>query len=255
MRHTLFSRVLSVLVLAAASGTNGAGRLDAQAPIPVSQSTLTGVVRDPSHAPLPGLSVVVEDLARRASHRATTDREGRFELRDLPAGDFEVEVATPGLAVFRQPVLVAGPLVELEVPLVLDTVQETFTVVAGAPPPDSDVQGRERGEAEPCVVPVDRETQSPIGGLVRPPRMLTRVPPVFPDHLRDAELEGQVRLSARITIEGTVADLNVVEASHPDFAAAAEDAVSGWTWEETLLNCVPVDVPVTITVRFLPEGP
>ena len=252
MRHSPFSRVLSVLVLAVVFGTSGAGQLNAQAPIPNSQSTLTGVVRDPTHAPLPGLAVVLEDLARRASHRATTDREGRFEFRDLPAGDFEVEVTTPGFAVFRQPVLVAGPLVELEAALVLDTVEETFTVVAGAPPPDSDVRGRERGETEPCVVPVDKETQSPIGGLVRPPRMLTRVAPAFPDHLREAELEGQVRLTARISDNGTPADVAILEASHPDFAAAAEEAVRNWTWEEALLNCMPVDINVTVTVQFVP---
>ena len=46
-----------------------------------------------------------------------------------------------------------------------------------------------------------------------------------------------------------------MEASHPDFAAAAEDAVRTWTWEEALLNCTPVDVGITVTVRFLPQRP
>lgn len=240
-----------VLALVAAFGTGAADRLAAQAPIPGSSSTLTGVVLDPSHAPLPDLTVVVEDLARRMSYRATTDRQGRFEFRGLPAGDFEAEVTLPGFAEFRQPVLVAGPLVEMEMVLVLDTVEETFTVVAYAPPPSSDVQGRERIDIEPCVPPVDRETQSPIGGLVRPPRMLTRVPPIFPEHLLQAELEGRVRLSARITAAGTPADVAVLDASHPDFAAAAEDALRNWTWEEALLNCMPVDINVTVTVQFV----
>jgi len=131
----------------------------------------------------------------------------------------------------------------------------SFTVVAGAPPANPSVLGRERGEAEPCVARLDPETQSPIGGQVRPPRMLTRVPPMFPDHLRAADLEGQVRLSARISAGGTLVDVAVLEASHPDFAAAAEDAVRNWTWEEALLNCTPVDVGVTLTVRFEPERP
>jgi TonB family protein len=240
-----------LLALVVALGVN-TGQLEAQTSIPSSQSALTGVVRDPSHAPLPDLEVVVEDLARRTSHRATTDREGRFEFRGLPAGDFEAEVTMPGFAEFRQQVLVAGPLVELEVVLTLETVQETFTVVAYAPPPNSDVLGRERGEVEPCVPPVDRETQSPIGGLVRPPRMLTRVLPIFPDHLLKAEVEGQVRLSARITDAGTPADVAVLEASHPDFATAAEDAVRNWTWEGALLNCMPVEINVTVTVQFVP---
>jgi TonB family protein len=85
--------------------------------------------------------------------------------------------------------------------------------------------------------------------------MLTRVVPAFPEHLRDAELEGQVRLSARISDNGTPADLTILEASHPDYAAAAEDAVRNWTWEEGLLNCSPVDFNVIVTVQFLPQRP
>ena len=239
----------------AATGASRADRLGAQAPIPDSRSTLSGVVLDPSHAPLPGVAVVVEDLARRLSHRATTDRQGRFELKDLPAGDFEAEIEVAGFAVFREPMLVAGPLVEREIVLALGAVEETFTVVAGAPPASTDVPGRERSETEPCVAPVDQETQSPIGGQVRPPRMLTRVSPAFPDHLREADLEGEVRISARISAQGTVAEISVEEASHPDFAAAAEDAVRTWTWEEALLNCTPVDVSVTVTVHFTPARP
>ena len=254
MRHTRFSRGLFLLSLAAL-GASGTERLGAQAPIPDSRSTLGGVVLDPSHAPLPGVAVVVEDLARRLSHRATTDRQGRFEIKDLPAGDFEAEVEVAGFAVFREPVLVAGPLIEREIVLALGTLEETFTVVAGAPAASPEVPGRERGETEPCVTPVDQETQSPIGGRVRPPRMLARVPPAFPDHLREADLEGEVRLAARISAQGTVADVTVEEASHPDFAAAAEDAVRTWTWEEALLNCTPVEVGITVTVHFLPQRP
>ena len=85
--------------------------------------------------------------------------------------------------------------------------------------------------------------------------MLTRVAPAFPDHLREAEVEGQVRLTARISDNGTPADVAILEASHPDFAAAAEDAVRNWTWEEALLNCMPVDVNVIVTVQFVPPRP
>lgn len=251
MRHAHISRGLSLLALVVSFGAR-ADRLEAQAPIPDSRSTLAGVVLDPSHAPLPGIAVVVEDLARRASHRATTDRQGRFEITDLPAGDFETEVTVAGFAVFREPVRVAGPLVEREIVLALGTLEETFTVFAYAPPADSDVLGRERGETEPCVVRVDAETQTPIGGLVRAPRMLTRLPPTFPQHLQAAELEGQVRLSARISADGTPGDVEVLEASHPDFAAAAEEAIRNWTWEEGLLNCMPVDFNVIVTVQFAP---
>jgi hypothetical protein len=50
---------------------------------------------------------------------------------------------------------------------------------------------------------------------------------------------------------GAVGVLEVVEASHPDFATAAEDAVRGWTWEQALLNCAPVEVGFRVDVRFV----
>ena len=100
-------------------------------------------------------------------------------------------------------------MVEREIVLAIDALEETFTVVAGEVPANPDGLGRQRGEVEPCVAPVDPETQSPIGGRVRSPRTLTRVPPAFPDYLREAELEGRVRLSGRVSADGTLADVTV----------------------------------------------
>jgi protein TonB len=37
---------------------------------------------------------------------------------------------------------------------------------------------------------------------------------------------------------------------HPDFAIAAVDAVRQWRFTPTLLNGKPVDVMMTVTVRF-----
>lgn len=246
---------LLLLAVMAVFATGRVHRLDAQAAIPQSRSTLTGVLVDPSHASMPGIVVALEDLSRRRTYRATTDRQGRFELKDLPAGDYEAEVVVPGFAVFREPVLLAGPVIEREIVLAVAGVEETFTILAGAPRVAAAGHRRERPEPEPCTARVDEQTQSPVGGQLRPPRMLTRTAPLFPDHLREEEREGIVRLSARIVADGTLVDVNVVEASHPDYAAAAEDAVRTWTWEEALLNCTPVDVGVTITLRFVPQQP
>jgi hypothetical protein len=255
MPLTRLSPGLLFLAVVAVLAAGRVHRLDAQAAIPQSQSTLTGVLVDPSHASVPGIVVALEDLSRRRTYRATTDRQGRFELKDLPAGDYEAEVVVPGFAVFREPVRLAGPLVEREIVLAVGPLEETLTVVAGETRADSVGQRRERGEPEPCVARVDQETQSPVGGQLRPPHMLTRTAPVFPDHLREEEREGIVRLAALIGTDGTVADVSVVEASHPDYATAAEDAVRGWTWEEPLLNCTPIEVGVTVTVRFVPQRP
>jgi len=231
----------------------GTGRvLDAQAAIPGSLSSLTGVVVDATHAPVPNVAVVVEDLGRRVTHRYRTDVQGRFDAMDLPAGDYEVEIAVPGFALFREPVLLAGPLVDREIVLVVETLEETITVGGdGGDQPGSAVS-REPATA-PCMVPTDATTLSPIGGHLRPPRMLSRTTPFFPEHLRQDGVDGTVRLEGRIDQSGAVGSLDVVEASHPDLALAAEDAVRGWTWEQALLNCTPVEVGFTVDVRFVAE--
>lgn len=256
MPQTHLPRSVLLLFALIAAATVHQSPLAAQKPIPESRSALVGVVVDPSHAAMPGVGIELEDLARRVTRRATTDRQGRFEFRELPAGDYEAEIVVPGFTAFREPILLAGPLVEREIVLSLGVVEETYTVTAGtgaAAATPGEKAGRQQGEVEPCVARVDPDTQSPVGGQIRPPRMLERVAPIFPDHLREADLDGTVRLTGRITAEGTMSDLVVAEASHPDFAAAAEDAVRVWTWEQSLLNCTPVDVPATITVRFVPQ--
>ena len=45
-------------------------------------------------------------------------------------------------------------------------------------------------------------------------------------------------------------DLRVVSTAHAEFANAALEAVRQWEYDPTLLNCVAVDIPVTITVNF-----
>jgi hypothetical protein len=39
--------------------------------------------------------------------------------------------------------------------------------------------------------------------------------------------------------------------AHPDLADAAIAAVSQWQWDSTLLNCVPVEVLITVTAKFV----
>jgi len=61
-----------------------------------------------------------------------------------------------------------------------------------------------------------------------------------------------VVLDGHIGLDGFIRDPEVRNQAHPDFAIAAISAVSQWQWDQTLLNCVPVEVPVKVTVRFRP---
>ena len=90
----------------------------------------------------------------------------------------------------------------------------------------------------------------PIGGNIRVPRKLRDVRPEYPTALRIDGARGTVVLHGRIGISGMLEDLRVVSTPHAEFANAAVEAVRQWEYDPTLLNCVAVDIPVTITVNF-----
>ena len=58
--------------------------------------TLTGVVRDPNGANLPGASVVVKNLATSATRTAISNEEGHWALPGLPVGAYEVSYEITG---------------------------------------------------------------------------------------------------------------------------------------------------------------
>ena len=60
-----------------------------------------------------------------------------------------------------------------------------------------------------------------------------------------------MKLDVLIATDGTVASVRVLSAQvHPEFAKAASAAVRQWRFTPTLLNGVPVDVTMTVTVNF-----
>jgi hypothetical protein len=58
--------------------------------------TLTGVVKDPNGATLPGVSVVVKNLATDATRTAISNGDGHWTLPGLPVGTYEVSYETTG---------------------------------------------------------------------------------------------------------------------------------------------------------------
>jgi TonB family protein len=79
------------------------------------------------------------------------------------------------------------------------------------------------------------------------------VPPIFPIGVPDAKAEEIVILDARIATDGSIKDVSVVPPAHPVFADAAVEAVRQWEFDETLLNCVPVEVTMKVNVSFRRE--
>jgi protein TonB len=89
-----------------------------------------------------------------------------------------------------------------------------------------------------------------VGGLIREPRKVRDVAPVYPSIAREARIQGIVILEATITPQGRVQDVKVLRGV-PALDEAAVEAVRQWTYTPTLLGGVPVGVVMTVTVNFV----
>jgi iron complex outermembrane receptor protein len=118
-------RALSIVGLLVALLTPSAAHAAETAPIVI------GVVTDSAKNPLPNATVVVAELGR----ATTTNAEGRFVLRGLPAGEYHLSVTllgfAPGHQVVRVPV--AGDAITVEIVLVQSPLRMTAVVVSASP--------------------------------------------------------------------------------------------------------------------------
>ena len=89
-----------------------------------------------------------------------------------------------------------------------------------------------------------------VGGMVKEPKPVKMVPPVYPQLASRARVSGTVVLEATLTAQGTVEEIRVIS-GHPLLVEAAIQCVKQWQYEPTYLNGVPVPVILTAKVHFL----
>ena len=204
-------------------------------------AALAGTVYDQTGAVIPGVALTLEDAQQRSS-KATTDAAGRFAFPGIGSGRYTLSAALPGFRTLRDEFdLTTASDWDRAVTLQLGTVSETISVSAGRLP-----SGTSAATASPSTPARVR-----VGGNIRVPKKTVDVHPQYPDSMRAAGREGQVPIEALIGVDGTVTSVRVVSAQvHPDFAIAAADAVRQWRFTPTLLNGQPVEVVMTVTVKF-----
>jgi len=89
-----------------------------------------------------------------------------------------------------------------------------------------------------------RISQGVIAGMI-----IHKVEPAYPVIAKSARVQGEVVLTAIISKEGTIENLQV-ESGHPMLIPAAIHAIRQWRYRPFLLNGVPVEVEGKITVTF-----
>ena len=96
--------------------------------------SVSGLVHDATGSVLPGAEVDLRLAATDAPLSQVTDGQGRFEIAVPAAGNYVVEVNTPGFAIFngQAMVSVAAPDANIDVALAVSGAAETVEVTANA---------------------------------------------------------------------------------------------------------------------------
>lgn len=215
----------------------------------------TGTIFDPSDGAVPNATIVMTNPKANTVDMTTSNAEGNFVFKALPAGEYEMKVLKPGFAVYRAPqiVLEAGRDASLTVKLDIGSISDNVEVEYRNQHYAFDSQGESSKRVSPSTETAEgtKATRIRIGGKVEAAKVLTKVQPVYPESAKAAGAQGTVVLHAVVGMDGKPLSLQVLNSQiNPDLARAAVEAVSQWRYEPTLLNGEPVEVDTVITVKF-----
>jgi protein TonB len=193
--------------------------------------------------PAPRIADVVFAAARRAPPAAVAPRPAARRsgpAHEAPARAFQVPPEMPAVV----PDVFAPEPEDADecIGCVFDPMATDGS--AGPGSPDGVLGGAGPGSSSaPVAVPIR------VGGHIQPPRRIRHVDPLYPELARRAGVAGVVVLECVIDREGAVRRVRVVS-GHPLLDTAAVAAVREWSYRPTLLNGMPIEIVMTVTVRF-----
>jgi TonB family protein len=82
-----------------------------------------------------------------------------------------------------------------------------------------------------------------------PPRLVSQVPPIYPEAAKKMDIEGTVVLSVTLDEKGNVVRARVIK-SIPELDQAAIDTVEQWKYEPMTVNGVPKPIVLSVSVEF-----
>ena len=218
-------------------------------------ASVSGSLLDSQRAALPGVTLSISNTARETKTTVKTNREGRFEFVGLPPGEYVLEIKVPGFRDVTSALTLDGEHVDREFVMRVGQLQETITVTDEPPGPPRAARldaesARKKFSAANCAAVPPPVNGVPVGGNIRPPMKVRDVRPLYPPALRDAKVSGTVEMDATIAPDGTVREVKPRSNANPELTRAAMDAVSQWEFTQTLLNCVPIEVEMAVSVSF-----
>jgi TonB family protein len=250
LRGVLLATGLAVALLLPAAAIhaktkNVAGSLE-ETPTPEADNganrtaSMSGTLRDPSGAAIPGAEVSVLNVKTR--HRITiqTRSDGTWELPSLPAGRYRVEITKPGFT----PSELEGSLRSSRTThwdVIMQIGQVTQMVL---------VRGHKAAETGPAGPKSSAPKRIRVGGDIEAAHAIYLPQPVYPASAEKQGIEGTVVLQAVIGKDGNILSLTPLSGPHQALIQAAMNAARQWRYKPTLLNGAPVEVATTIEVVF-----
>jgi outer membrane receptor protein involved in Fe transport len=97
--------------------------------------TISGIVHDPSDRPIPDADVLIVSDLTNIQYQTKTSDEGIYIVRDLPPGQYRIQITKRGFKTLIKPGLILNVqnALSVSITLPLGAVSEVVTVDAGAP--------------------------------------------------------------------------------------------------------------------------
>src|SRR6476469_7746659 len=97
---------------------------------------ITGTVKDPSGAVVPGVRLTATNLATKTEYSTTSNEEGIYRFPTLPPAQYQVSCSVSGFKRFSQgPItLQVAQIFDLDISLASGQVTEEITITAAPPP-------------------------------------------------------------------------------------------------------------------------
>ena len=217
-------------------------------------ATLTGTMTDQLGGLLPAVTVSLTNRQSGARYEIRTNRSGEFEFVGLQPGNHTFEASLPGFTTIRRNIDIGtGGNQHIDIRLAVGSIQETLRITGSRSAPSvvsGDTAARSIAGGRPAAPACSAPVAGGIGGNIKAPRKIRDVRPIYSAAAQSAGIEGTISLKATIGTDGYVKDVEVEGNPNPDLASSAVAAVREWEFTEVLLNCVPIEIKMNVSVTF-----